>query len=89
MNQEVFVNEPVDALIRVLPGGDVLPTSFVWRDRTRYVADVGRHWEERVDGRLVHCYLIHSVDGNTFELHWDAGENRWTLHRAWLRAAVA
>jgi hypothetical protein len=89
MNQEVFVNEPVDALIRVLPSGDVLPTSFVWRDRTRYVADVGRHWEERVAGRVVHCYLIQSVDGNTLELHWDAGENQWTLYRAWLRAAVA
>lgn len=88
MNQEVFVNESVDALIRVLPSGDVLPTSFVWRDRTRYVADVGRHWEERVNGRLVHCYLIHSVDANTFELHWDAGENQWTLYRAWLRAAI-
>ena len=69
--------------------GDVRPTSFVWRDRTRYVGDIGRSWEERVNGKLVRCYLIQSVDKNTFELHWDAGENAWTLHRAWLRDLVA
>jgi len=85
MNTEVLVEEAVDTLIRVMPNGNVRPTSFIWRDRTRYVADIGREWEERVAGKLVHCYLIQTVDGNTFELHWDAGENRWTLHRAWLR----
>lgn len=85
MMKEVLVEEPVDALIRVMPDGVVLPTSFIWRNRTRYVADVGRQWEERVQGRRVRCYLIQSADNNTFELHWDPGENRWTLHRAWLR----
>ena len=89
MMKEVLVDEPVDALIRVMPNGDVRPTSFVWRDRTRYVGDIGRSWEERVDGKLVRCYLIQSVDKNTFELHWDAGENAWTLHRVWLRDLVA
>ncbi len=89
MMKEVLVDEPVQALIRVMPNGDVRPTSFVWRDRTRYVGDIGRSWEERVDGKLVRCYLIQSVDKNTFELHWDAGENAWTLHRAWLRDLVA
>lgn len=85
MMKEVLVEEPVDALIRVMPNGAIQPTSFIWRDRTRYVADIGRQWEERVQGKMVHCYLIQSVDNNTFELHWDAGENQWTLHRAWLR----
>ncbi|MBE2239144.1 MAG: hypothetical protein IAE81_15255 [Caldilineaceae bacterium] len=88
MAKEVLVKEAVDTLIRVMSDGKVQPTSFVWRDRTRYVADLGRQWEERVDGKLVHCYLIQSVDQNTYELHWDAGENRWTLHRAWLRDLV-
>ena len=88
MNTEVLVEEVVDTLIRVMPNGNVRPTSFVWRDRTRYVDTIGRQWDERVGGKLVHCYLIQAVDGNTFELHWDAGENRWTLHRAWLRDLV-
>ncbi len=51
MNRELLINEPVDTLIRVLPNGDVRPTSFIWRDRTRYVNDVGRHWEEIVRGQ--------------------------------------
>ncbi|GIV75014.1 MULTISPECIES: hypothetical protein [Caldilinea] len=85
MRREVLVEEPVHALVRVMTDGSVLPTSFVWRDRTRYVATVGRQWEERVQGKLIRCYLIQSVDDNTFELHWDPGENQWTLHRAWLR----
>ena len=88
MNTEVLVEEVVDTLIRVMPNGNVRPTSFVWRDRTRYVDTIGRQWDERVGGKLVHCYLIQAVDGNTFELHWDAGENRWMLHRAWLRDLV-
>ena len=89
MMKEVLVDEPVDALVRVMPNGDVRPTSFVWRDHTRYVGNIGRSWEERVVGQLVRCYLIQAVDKNTFELHWDAGQNTWTLHRAWLHDQVA
>jgi hypothetical protein len=89
MVTEVLVNETVNALIRVTPNGDIYPTSFVWRDRTRYVGDIGRQWEERIGGKLLRCYLIQAVDNNTFELYWDPAVNVWTVHRAWLRAAVA
>ena len=68
MNRELLINEPVETLIRVLPNGDVRPTSFVWRDRTRYVNDVGRHWEEIVNGKRLHCYLIQAVDNTTYQL---------------------
>jgi esterase/lipase superfamily enzyme len=88
VTKEVLVNEPVSALIRVMPTGEVRPTSFLWRDKTRYVDTVGRTWEERIDGRTIRCYLIQSVDQNTFELRWDAATDQWTLHRAWLRAAL-
>ena len=86
---EVLVNEPVTTLIRVMPNGEVLPTSFIWRDRTRYVSEVGRVWEERVGGKTLRCYLIQAVDNSTFELRWDPGENQWALHRAWLPTAMA
>ena len=89
MDKEVLVNEPIKTLIRVMPDGALRPTSFIWRDRTRYVSEVGRQWEERVGGKMIRCFLIHAVDDNTFELHWDPGENTWTLHRAWLRTAAA
>ena len=89
MNRELLVNEPVHTLIRVLPNGDVRPTSFVWRDRTRYVNDVGRDWEEIVNGKRLHCYLIQAVDNTTYELQWDPAENTWLLHRAWTTAGLA
>ncbi|MCB9138673.1 MAG: hypothetical protein H6642_10030 [Caldilineaceae bacterium] len=89
MRQEVMVDEPVDALIRVMPSGEVRPTSFLWRGRTRYVGDLGRTWEERIDSRTVRCYLIQSVDNDTFELRWDPAADAWTIHRAWLRDLMA
>jgi len=88
MNQELLVDETISTLVRVTPTGEVRPTSFVWRDRTRYVDTIGRMWEERVEGRTLRCYMIQAVDGNTFELRWNPDGNQWTLHRAWLRAAV-
>ena len=84
--REVVVNEAVEVLVRVMPSGNVVPTSFVWRDRTRYVADVGRQWEERLDGRTLRCYLVQAVDNNSYELRWDPAGDLWTLHRGWLRA---
>ena len=88
MASEVFVDEAVDVLVRVLGDGSVRPTSFLWRNRTRYVSETGRTWEERVDGRTVRVYLVQTVDGNTYELRYDPAEDRWTIHRAWLRDLV-
>lgn len=88
MIREVLVNEPVDTLVRLLPTGEVWPTSFLWRDKTRYVDNVGRQWEERVGGQALRCFLLQTVDANTFELRWEPGANTWIIHRAWLRDAV-
>ena len=63
MASEALVDEEVDVLVRVLRDGSVQPTSFLWRDRTRYVGDHGRQWEERVEGRSLRCYLVQTVDG--------------------------
>ena len=87
--REVLVNEAVNALWRVLPSGEIRLSSFIWRDRTRYVAAVGRHWEERVAGHTVRCYLIQAADGSTYELQWDPAADTWELHRAWLHDPVA
>lgn len=85
---EVFVEEPINALVRVMKDGTVRPTSFLWRNRTRYVADIGRQWEERVAGKSLRFYLTQTVDGNTFELTYDATQNQWMIQRAWLRDMV-
>lgn len=89
MSREVFVNEEVDVLVRVLSNGSIRPTSFLWRNKNRYVSTVGRNWEERVDGRSVRCYLIQAVDDSTYELRWDPAADKWTIHRAWLLDALA
>lgn len=85
MQREVLVDEQVDTLVRVMPTGEIRPTSFMWRNKTRYVGDIGRMWEERVQGRTLRCYMIQAVDNNTFELRWDPAADTWTIHRAWLR----
>ncbi len=87
--QEVLVEETVDALVRVMADGTIRPTSFLWRDRTRYVADMGRQWEERRAGKVLRFYLIQTVAGNTFELSHDPAANQWMIQRAWLQDVVA
>jgi hypothetical protein len=71
-----------------MPYSTIRPTSFLWRNRTRYVADAGRQWEERVQGKSLRCFLVQTVDGNTYELRWDPAGDIWTVHRAWLRDIV-
>jgi hypothetical protein len=88
MTVELMVDEPVRVLVRMLPNGKVVPTSFIWRDRTRYVGDVGRQWEERVDGKSVRCFLIKSVENETYELRWDPTADDWRIYRAWMRNLV-
>jgi hypothetical protein len=82
---QVLVQESVRVLVRMLPSGSVRPTSFIWRDQTRYVSDVGRQWEERVGGKSLRCFLIKGVDNSQYELRWDPAGDEWTLHRAWLQ----
>ena len=88
MVKEVLVNEPADTLVRLSSNGEIRPTSFLWRSQTRYVSDIGRQWEERIAGKRVRCFLLQTVDSDTFELHYDAAENGWTVHRAWLRSRM-
>lgn len=88
MTTQVFVQEPVRVLVRVLPSGSVRPTSFIWRDQTRYVSEVGRQWEERVEGKSLRCFLIKAVDNSQYELRWDPAGDSWSLYRAWLPNVV-
>ena len=88
MNQEVLVNESINVLVRMMPDGQIRPTSFLWRDKTRDVSDVGRQWEERVAGKTVRCFLLQTVENNTYELRWDPAADQWSIQRAWLRDAL-
>lgn len=88
MAREVFVEEPINALVRVMADGNVRPTSFLWRDRTRYVNHIGRQWEERRAGQLIRHYLVQTVDHDTYELCLDPAANAWSIRRAWLQDVV-
>lgn len=79
------INEPVLVQTRFLPDGRVQPTAFIWRNRTRYVADWGRQWDETADAVTWRCYLVRTPTQETFELRYAPAEGRWILARAWLR----
>lgn len=89
MLREVIVDEEVRMLWRVLQNGEIRPTSFVWRDKTRYVDQVGRQWEERSGGKTMRCWMIQAVSGETYEVRWDPAADVWSIHRAWIKPAVA
>ena len=89
MTKEVYVNEQVDVLVRMLPSGSIRPTSFLWRGKTRYVGDVGRQWEERVEGKSIRCFLVRGVDSSSYELRWDPAGDSWSVYRAWLPGLMA
>jgi len=82
-----FINEPILVQASFLPDGRVLPTAFIWRERTRYLTDHGREWEEQADGITWRCYLVHTPPGDTFELRYAPAEGRWVVWKAWLAAA--
>jgi hypothetical protein len=79
-----FINEPILVQARFLPDGQIQPTAFIWRGRTRYVADIGRQWQEEIGGIPWRCYLVRTPASETFDLRLDLAGGRWVLARAWL-----
>ncbi len=89
MSLPEFVGEPILVQARFPPDGGIQPTAFIWRNRTRYVASLGRQWEEEAEGIRWRCYLVQSPNGDTFELRLDLARMAWVLARAWLTQAPA
>jgi len=83
MSLSEFVNEPIFVQARFLPDGQIQPVAFVWRGRTRYIADIGRQWSEEIEGAHWRCYLVRTQTADTFELRLDLEAGRWVLARAW------
>ncbi len=88
MSEQIAVDEPVRVAIRTLPSGKIVPKLFVWQGQTHYVSAQGRQWAEGRDGKRVRCFLVQTLNQNAYELRWDAAEDVWSLHRAWLMNAV-
>jgi len=81
------VGEPILVQALFLAEGGVQPVVFIWRGRTRYVASVGREWEEEAQGTRWRCYMVQTPTAEAFELRMDVAGLRWMLARAWLHAA--
>lgn len=88
MSEQTVIDEPARVVMRVLPSGRIAPKSFTWQGQTHYVAAQGRQWAEEVEGKRVRCFLVQTLDMGCYELRWDAAEDVWSLHRAWLMKAV-
>ena len=86
---ETYIDEAVTAQVRFAPGGPVQPVAFAWRERTRYLAGLGRQWTEEIDGVAWRCFLAQTTSGDTVELRWNQQSNEWRLWRAWWRAGLA
>ena len=86
---ETYIDEPVTAQVRFAPRGAVQPVAFAWRERTRYLAGLGRQWTEQSGDQEWRCFLAQTVSGDTVELRWGRQSNEWRLRRAWWRAAQA
>lgn len=86
---ENTIDEPITVQVRFAPGDVVHPVAFTWRQRTRYLAGLGRQWTEPVEGGEWRCFLAQTASGDTVELRWNRQSNEWRLQRAWWRAAQA
>ncbi|MBC8446785.1 MAG: hypothetical protein H8D78_03455 [Chloroflexi bacterium] len=83
MTQWQFVDEPIMVQARFDAQGRTQPVAFVWRNRTRYVTDVGREWVDETNGDAPRrCFLVRAANGDTFELRLELKTLRWRLHRA-------
>jgi hypothetical protein len=89
MSLPEFVGEPILVQARFLAEGGVQPAAFIWRNRTRYIAALGREWEEEDQGARWHCYVVQTPTGETFELRLDMAAMRWVLARAWVTTRLA
>ena len=70
--------------------GSVRITSFALRDRSVWVTDTGRQWEEPSPRGLKRCVLVMSSDRSTFELCLDGADGLWHLRQMWrARSGVA
>jgi hypothetical protein len=78
-----FIAEAVDVEIQVRSDGTVRPIGFSWGGRRYRIESWGRESVEERDGRSLHCYLVQTRGGDTWELGRDTETAQWLLMRHW------
>jgi hypothetical protein len=84
MSLPEFIDEPILVQAELLSDGDAQPTAFIWRGHTYAIADWGRQWQEDAGGTIWNCYLVRSLNLETFELRLNRATGKWALARVWL-----
>jgi len=67
--------EPIEVTTRYNQQGDIIPPSFIWRDREYSVISVGRVWQDEVG----HHILVMVPDEKVYELIYSPKELRWYM----------
>jgi nicotinamide-nucleotide amidase len=78
-----FVNETVSVEIQLRRDETVRPVAFVWRGQRFKIASWGRESTKEQNERTLHCHLVQTSGGETWELCQDTEAAQWTLTRHW------
>jgi hypothetical protein len=78
-----LINEVVGVEVRVRGNETALPLAFVWRGQRYDIESWGRESSKMEGGRALHCHLVQTPGGDTWELCQDVEMARWTLVRHW------
>lgn len=78
-----FVNESVGVDSQVRPDGTTVPLGFKWHGHHYRVESWGRHSIVTREDRSLHCHLVQTEGGDTWELCQDTETAQWSLTRHW------
>jgi hypothetical protein len=67
--------EPIEAIVRFMEDGEVIPLEFIWRGHSYIVESTGRRWSDPAGLHI----LAMVPGGKVYELLLDAKTSRWYL----------
>lgn len=81
-----FINAPVNVEVQQRGDGTLRPLAFFWRDRWFKIESWGRESSKTQDQHTLHCHLVQTSDGETWELCQDIQTAQWRLARHWAKS---
>jgi PncC family amidohydrolase len=81
-----FINAPVTAEVHQRGDGTVRPLAFFWRGHRFKIESWGRESSTTQDQHALHCHLVQTAGGETWELCQDIETAQWKLARHWARS---
>ena len=78
-----YINEPVSVEGQTTAEGTFRPLTFTWQGRRYPIESWGRESTDMSKIKTVHCHLVQTAGGETWELCQDKETAQWTLTRHW------